>query len=254
MRTLYSQGKQSESEFWFKALVDTKKVTAWDWRQNGKRLNKVMKYREAAQSYREAAMLGGDWTNWCEASISLSLVNGEEDAQLYVARKCISEGSGKKDPGYLLLEANKNIAFILNYRGVYQEALSHAREATALRPSDSFAFHAQAEALIGLHRFQEAINVSSQAIRLSDGKYAFMHFTLASAYYSVENWQLAMQSYEKAAQLDSQNSAAAYNVALCNQRLGYFRDAAKWYEEALRRRPNHPDRQDILNRIQILRR
>jgi hypothetical protein len=37
-------------------------------------------------------------------------------------------------------------------------------------------------------------------------------------------------------------------------RLGFSLDAARWYEELLRRDPNRTDRQDLLNRIAALRR
>ena len=254
VRTTYSQGKQAESDFWFRALVETSKVNAWDWEQNGRRLDGVRRYREAGQSYRQAALLGGSWTNWCEAAGSFALADGEDDAVLACARKCVSEGSGKKNSESRLGNAHRLIAGILNERGVYQEALSHAREACALNPSDAWAFDAQAEALLGLRRFREAINASNSAIRLSDGKYAHMHFNLGSAYFEVENWEFARQSFEKAAQLNPKDTAAPYNVALCLVRLGYYRDAANWYEEVLRRNPNHRNRAEILSRIQILRR
>lgn len=254
VRTAHAQGKQTESDTWFKSLVETGEATAWDWQLNGGQLDRVRQYREAGRSYRQAALLGGFWTNWCEAASSFSLVDAEDDAVLACARKCIAEGSGKKDSESHLAQAHSNISGVLNDRGVYLEALSHAREATALNPSDPWAFDSQARALLGLRRFQEAINASNQAIRLSDGKYSTMHFKLGSAYFDVENWEFAKQSFETAARLSPKDSAAPFNVALCMVRLGFYADAAKWYQEVLRRDPNHPDRQDILSRIQTLRR
>lgn len=254
VRTAYSQGKRGEGDAWFKAFVDSGMVNAWDWQQHGNRLDGVKQYREAAQSFQQAALLGGGWTNWCEASGSFVYAGGEADAVLFAARKCISAGSGKKDSEKWLAPANYQIATVLNERGVYQEALSHARETTALNPSHSWAFNVMAEALLGLRRFQEAINASTQAIRLSDGKYSSMHFNLGSAYFEVENWILAKNSFEKASQLNPKDDAAVYNVALCCARLGYYRDAANWFDEVLRRNPSRKDRQEILSKIQILRR
>jgi tetratricopeptide (TPR) repeat protein len=150
--------------------------------------------------------------------------------------------------------AHIEIASVLNQRGVYQEALNSAREASVLDPSNAWAFDAQAEALLGLRRFQEAMNASNQAIRLSDGKYSYMHFKLGSAYFELGNYEFARQSYEKAAELNPSDDAAPYNVALCFARLGFNHDAARWYAEVLRRNPNHPEKQEILNRIQVLRR
>jgi tetratricopeptide (TPR) repeat protein len=111
-----------------------------------------------------------------------------------------------------------------------------------------------ADALNHLQRFNEAINASKEAIRLSDGKYAFMHFRLGTSHFDTENWELARQSFENAAELDTKDDAAAYNVAVSLTRLGYFGDAAHWFEEALRRNPNRNDRDDLRRRIESLRR
>src|SRR5439155_17647802 len=116
-------------------------------------------------------------------------------------------------------------------RGVYEEALSHAKEATTLNSENASAYDQQAVALLGLHRNQEAINASKQAIRLSDGKFGIMHFHLGSANFETENWQFARQSFEKAAELMPNSDASAYNVALCLRRQGLFLDAVHWYEE-----------------------
>lgn len=254
VRTAYSLGRPADGDSWFKYLATSGQAKAWDWQQNGSRLDQRRQYKEAGQSYQQAAVLGGAWTNWCEAAGSFSLSAGAEDSVLVCARKCVSEGTGKKDSEKRLAQAHGSIAAVLNERGVYQEALSHAREASVLDPSDAWAFDSQAESLLGLRRFQEAINASNQAVRLSDGKYSSMHFKLGSAYFEVENWEFARQSFEKAAKLNPKDDAAPYNIALCLVRLGYHGDAAQWYEEVLRRNPNHPQKQEILNRIQALRR
>jgi tetratricopeptide (TPR) repeat protein len=254
IRTAYALQQAPQGNKWFEALVSMGVATALDWQSQGKRLDGVRAFREAGQSYLQSARLGGAWTNWCEASGSLSLVSGEEDAVLSSARQCLSDGVGKPNSEPQLAEAHREIANVLNRRGVYQEALSHAKESSVLAPSSAWAFQAQAEALVGLRRFQEAINASNQAIRLSDGKYGTMHFVLGSAYFDLENWEFARQSFEKAAQLEPKDDAAPYNVALCLARLHYYGDAANWYEEVLRRNPNHPQKQDILNKIQVLRR
>ena len=129
----------------------------------------------------------------------------------------------------------------------------HAREAAGINPNDAFFQDTLADSFNSLRRFQEAINAEKQALRLSDGKYAWMHFRLGISYFDTENWEAARQSFEKAAQLDPKDGDAAYNVALCLVRLGFYRDAASWYEEVLRRSPNHPERQEILSSIQALR-
>ena len=121
-----------------------------------------------------------------------------------------------------------------------------------LNAVDEFAYDDMANALIGLRRFGEAVTAEEQAIRLSDGKYGWMHFRLGSAYFSLENWNFAVQSFEKAAELTPAEPAAAYNVALCRQRLSQFSNAAHWYQEYLRRNPNADDQAEVLERIRIL--
>jgi tetratricopeptide (TPR) repeat protein len=254
VRTSRQLGKARESTTWFRALVDSGKANAWDWQQNGRRLDEDKQYREAGESYRKAALLGSGWSNWCEAAGSFSVAGGEEDAVLDCARRCVTGGTGKPKGEEHVAIAHRQIADVLNQRGVYQEALSHARESIALNSTDPWAFDTQADALNGLRRFREAITASSEAVRLSDGKFATMHFTLASAYYNSENWVLARQSFQKAAELSPNDDSAAYNVALCLVRMEYFRDAASWYEEALRRNPTRRDRQELLARIEALRR
>jgi tetratricopeptide (TPR) repeat protein len=250
--TAYELGRPGEIDTWFSALVETGSASASDWQDQGSRLYKLKEYNEAGLSYRQAASSGGNWTNWCEAAKSFSRAQDQPDAVLASARECIKAGTGLKDSEESLANAHLNISWVLNKRGVFAEALSHAREASNLDPSDPFSLDAQADALFGLRRFQEAINASTQAIRLSDGKYAWMHFRQGSSYFEVENWNFAKQSFEKASQLDPSDTDAPYNVALCYGRLGYRADAAKWFQEVLRRNPNHPERADIQRRISAL--
>lgn len=255
VRTTYSSGKNDQTDTWFRALVNTGKATAWDWQGQARRLDKEQRFSEAGSTWQQAAVLSPAlWTSWCEAAGSFVLAGSKGDSVLFCARKCISDGSGKPNSEARLADAHREVADVLNERGVYEEALSHANESTVLNPEGAWAYDAKAVSLIGLRRFQEAINAAKQAIRLSDGKYGTMHFHLGDAYFETENWQFAKQSYEKAAELMPGEDASAYNVALCYQRLGLFIDAANWYAEVLRRNPTRSDRQELLDRISALRR
>ena len=245
--------RSSDTDQWFSALAKTGQASMWDWEGQAQRLDAAGRSGEAGESWQKAAEFNTVWTDWCKAAGSFRLAPGKEDWTLYTARKCIALGAGKEKSEGLLSVAHDIVSSVLNDRGVYEE-LSHASEATALNSENASAYDQQAVALLGLHRNQEAINVAKQAIRLSDGKYGFMHFHLGSAYFATENWQFAKQSYEKAAELAPDDDAAAYNVAVCFQRLALYLDSAHWYEEALRRNPKRTDKQDLLNLISILRR
>ncbi len=107
-------------------------------------------------------------------------------------------------------------------------------------------------ALIGLRRFEEAVTAEQEALRLSDGKYGWMHFTLGRAYFSLENWNFAPQSYEKAAELSPKEPASAFNAALCHRRLQHWGEAIRWYREYLKRSPDADDKAEVLEAIRVL--
>src|SRR5258708_28613353 len=139
-------------------------------------------------------------------------VGNDYDAALSSGRACIAASEGKKDTDTDLALSHQLIADILNIRGVYPEALSHAKEAIALQSSNGWAYDAMAQALLGLNRPLEAITASQHAIKLTDGKYGLIHFRLGSAYFDTADWHNAEQSFQKAADLNQKDDAAAYNV------------------------------------------
>lgn len=252
LRISTAEGSTQEAEQWFQKLSATGLDRALDWESEGSRLYDQHKYKEAGDAYYKAAAKGLIKDS-CYAATDY-FISGADDASLSAARLCISDNTGKPNTDKMLSGAHWFIASVLNKRGVYGEALSHAKEASVLDPKDASNFDTVAQALIGLQRPHEAAEASDQAIRLSDGGVAQYHFTLGSAYFDMENWQLARQSYEKAAELNPKDPASAYNVALCLSKQQHFMDAAHWYEEYLRRNPDAKDKADILNRIQILKR
>lgn len=251
-RVCSSEGKPQESERWFQQLVATSMANGRDWDVEGDRLAKQNRYKDAADAYSNAAAKGVKKDS-CYGAPDY-FIAGSDDSALAAARLCISDNTGKPNTDTVIAGSHVLIALILNKRGVYSDALSHAKEATVLDPKNAASFDAVAEALIGLQRFNEAVEASEQAIRLSDGGVASYHFDLGSAYFRMENWQLARQSYEKAAELAPTDSSSAYNIALCFSKQRYYLDAAHWYEEYLRRNPNAPDKADIISLIQVLKR
>ncbi len=238
-----------EEKRWFSELQTSNQATPWDWHAHAQRLYAADEYKNAGDAYLQAGtQIKRDL---CMAG-SMYDLSSEPDSALAAYRKCIDGLTGTTGQETLLAQAHASIASTLNDRGVYTEALSHAKEATVLDPSYAFAFATEADALNNLQRFDEAINASKEALRLSDGKYAWMHFTLGTSYFHTENWQLAEKSFEKAADLNPKDDAAPFNVALCYGRLGYYTDAAHWYEEVLRRNPNRTDSAELRQRIQTL--
>lgn len=240
-----------QEKHWFSELENAGQANVFDWQSHAQHLFSNGEYKAAGDAYSQAATsLKSDW---CPAANSYDLAS-DADSSLAANRKCIDALTGTSGNETELASAHTSIAATLSDRGVYSEALSHAKEATVLDPSNAFAFSVEADALNHLQRFNEAISAANEALKLSDGKYSYMHFTLGSAYFGAENWELARQSFEKAAELDPKDDNAAYNVAICYVRQGYFNDAAQWYEDALKRNPNRDDKDELKRRITALRR
>jgi S1-C subfamily serine protease len=240
-----------EADHLLQTLRQDGKSTAWDWSYHADRLSAGDLFERAGDSYRAAAELKGSYVNWCSAS-SMYSITLQKDAVLFCARKCIENGTGEKGSEPLLAKAHREIADVLNERGVYTEGLNNAKEATVLNVNDPFGYDDMAVALIGLHRFDEAVNAEQQAIRLSDGKFGWMHFNLGAAYFALENWNFALPSFQKASELNPKEPSSAYNVALCHQRLQHWADAVHWYQEYLRRNPTADDKEHVLEMIRIL--
>ncbi len=253
IRTASELNNVDESDHYFELLLKAGKDSWFDWRMQASRKASIGDNLAAGHAYWKAAEFEMDWKDYCTASAYLYGLEGTSDNVLMLARKCIDLGAGKEDSDEAIADAHDSIAGILCARGVYSEAEKSARMATTLDPSNAHAFHRLSLAFSGMGKRQEAINAARQAIRLSDGKYADMHFQLGSAYFDVEDWVSSKQSYEMAAQLDPEGEAAPYNVALCLSKLRYYRDAANWFEESLRRNPNQTNRNDIIRKIQELR-
>ena len=240
-----------ESGRLLQTLQQDGKSTAWDWSSHANALSASDRYQQAGDSYRVAAELKGPYTNWCSAADMYS-VTPQKDNVLFCARKCVETGTGEKGSDHTLGKAHREIADVLSKRGVYTEALNHAKEATVLNSEDPFGYDTMADALTGLRRFDEAVNMEQQALRLSDGKFGWMHFKLGVAYSSLENWEFALQSFQKSSELDPKDASSAYNAALCHQKLHHWGDAIQWYQEYLKRDPNADDRAQVLNTIRIL--
>lgn len=219
--------------------------------------------RKSAASWAQAGKLGSDsgWERFCQAAETLEFWlpaeqwrETDNDTVLRYYRECIAAGAGKENSVPRLAKAHQRISIILSSRHVYQDALSHAREAVALDPEEAANQLGVARALNGLKRYLEARDASRRAVSLSDGRFSSMHFELGYALFALEDFEAALASFEKAAELDEDDDVAPYNIALCNLRLQRKMEAARWLDETLRRRPAHPRRAELLEMIADLRR
>jgi len=126
--------RPTDVDKWFEALTKTGNASGFDWEGQARRLDGASRYSEAGAAWQQATSMNGTWSDWCEAAGSYALSGGKEDLVLYDARKCIADGSGKPKSETNLAEVHRLVANVLNDRGVYEEALSHAKESTVLSP------------------------------------------------------------------------------------------------------------------------
>lgn len=255
LRTLFLMaadlGKNDEALKWFEEIEDLGFYPDLMHQSYAKVLENEGKFDQAARAHLIVAQ-GGPWPAWCDAGRNFYLAD-EYDSALSALRTCIDQSMIEQDYEAQIPAAHLVMSVILNERGVYEESIKHAEIAIDLVPNQPNPYYVLSQSLQVLGRYDEAIDAVKEAIRLSDGRYAAMHFQLGSIYFDQSSWRLARVSFEKAAELDVVGTAAPYNVALCFSREGYYRDAAEWYQKVLARDPRHPERESILERIRLLR-
>ena len=196
----------AESDRWFQALVKVR-ASSFDWADQAKRQYQRREFKTAGASYLRAGELLEDPDGFrlaryiCAAADAYMTDGTEPDRTLETSRSCIEKVG--TSPFFAPVRARSHfaIANILNDRGIYEEALRHAKEATEIDPGDAFAWQERAESLTRLGQAKEAIAAAKEAIRLSDGKYGHMHFTLGAALFDAHDFRAARQSFEKAAEL-----------------------------------------------------
>jgi tetratricopeptide (TPR) repeat protein len=248
----------SQRGTYFSQLASTGKATAQEWSDEGYRLLDEKQTAAAVADFQQAGGLSEDGIYWCRAALSEpNLPHFDIDVLLRDGKTCLTKETvaptkNIADLNGVLTTVNVSLANALNTRGVYTEALNYAREATKLGPTDFSGFDAMGDAFYYLQRYTESVSAEKEAIRLSNGKYSYTHFRLGSAYFELEQWKSAQDSFEQAWQEDQRNDIAAYNVAASLSRQGYYSDAAQWYRKVLRVNPNREDKAELLKKIEAL--
>jgi S1-C subfamily serine protease/Flp pilus assembly protein TadD len=251
-RGLFRTSKEpADAASWFKQIIDNGGAEEFDWSSLAERLYRDREFQRAGDAWLRAAEFRATTEYLCQAGFSYWSAE-LLDNSLSSFRKCTEVAAREESAEARLANAYSVMSSILFRRGVYEQSISYAKQALALSPEDSVAYHNLSRSLRAVGRSAEAAAAAEAAIRLSDGRWSDMHFALGAAYFDLENWNRAALAFEKAAELDPQDSAAAFNAGLSMQRQGFSLDAAKWYKEALRRNPSHPDKDQILRTIRVL--
>jgi tetratricopeptide (TPR) repeat protein len=251
-RVSHQLGRDPEAENWFKKSDTAVRQNAYIRSEFAGFLADRSKFSEAGDAYMEAfqqAPLVYQYV--CSAGYDYYIADRNDDT-LSAARKCLELATVKKGAEQEISMAHKEIANVLIIRGVYDDGAAHAREAIAVDSNDGFAYWYLARALNGQRRFTEAVGAAQTAIRLSDGKYGAMHFTLGSAYFQLKQWPEATQAFQKAAELSPKDADAAYNVGASLYNSRYYAQSLTWYREVLKRDPNYSSKEEVLRAIDEL--
>jgi tetratricopeptide (TPR) repeat protein len=248
--------RPDEAERWFRHYASLHKPQAYEWDLEGDRRAAVSDLPGTVDAYEKAASSSDYYAyDYCYATPAAILMANQGDRVLTDGRKCVdasvkantnNEQHFKKQ----LPIVYRDMAEILEQRGVYQQALEYIKESLSATPDDPYSLDTEADIFSGLGRNSECIAASTAAIRASDGKYPWMQFRLGNCYFATEDWAKAEASFRMAAQDDKTDAASAFNLGLSLQRQGYNGDAQQWFREALNRKPNDELRAKILHAIQ----
>lgn len=251
-RGLFRTSKEAaEAASWFKQIIDNGGAMEFDWDTLAWRLYKEREFERAGDAWLRASEFRSTTEYLCQAGFSYWSAE-LLDRSLSSYRKCVEASAQEEGVEKRLAEAYSVMSSILYSRGVYEQSISYAKQALTLSPEDPWTYYNLSRSLRAVGRGAEAAAAAETAVRLSDGRWSDMHFELGAAYFDLENWNRAALAFKKAAELDPQDSAAAYNTALCMQRQGFSLDAATWFKEVLRRNPSHPNKEQILRTIRAL--
>jgi S1-C subfamily serine protease len=252
-RGLFRTSKDlSEASTWFKQVEDHGGAEEFDWTYLAREAEEAENFGFAGEAWMRAAELKASSANLCGAGFSFWFAD-QLDRALDSLRKCVEVAALEKESGGTLTQAYTAMSAIFFDRGVYDQSIAYAKQAIELFAEDPWPYLHLSRSLHALGRDLEAVAAAESAIRFSDGKYGDMHFALGAAYFSLGNWERSARAFTKAAELDPKDTASAFNVGLCLQRQMFYLDAAKWFEEVLKRNPSHPDREEILRKIRALR-
>lgn len=245
-------GERAQAKRYFAQLTEISSDPN-HWLEYAERMAGDRDFEEAGRAYMRLAQLSPSAEKpryFTFAAIQYGLASRQDDA-LDAARKALALAALTDTETVSV--CHRLIGEILCERGVYEEALLHAREAVAANGGDYRGYLLLARALKGLHRSPEAIVAADAALKISEGRDAGVHFLRGMIYFDMGQWADAAEAFKHAAALDTTDAASTFNIALCLQNEGFDSDAADWFQETLRRDPAHPKRIELERHIKKVR-
>jgi TolB-like protein/Tfp pilus assembly protein PilF len=140
-------------------------------------------------------------------------------------------------------EAHSLLGQILAQKGELEASVAEINEAIALRPNYWAHHYALGLTFYGAGRFSDAVAAFGRVTELQpDNSWGFQ--MLGTSYHALDDTPKAIANYRRAIQL---GDAMAYsNLGLVYLADGRFAEAARAYEEAIRREPRSPLKHRIL--------
>ena len=132
------------------------------------------------------------------------------------------------------------------------EALSGLEELVPQFPRDSVLYFLMGNIQQELGRVTASVASYERSIELNP-RYSDTHMNLGRSYFSLRNLKQARASLEKAVELDRRNHLAFYHLGLLNEELAEVDFAIESYFRALRIAPDHPDSNNNLGKIFLVR-
>lgn len=149
------------------------------------------------------------------------------------------------DPQYA--EAHSNLGLIYKYRGSYPEAIRYFDKATKIDPKWAVPYNHLGTVYIATEEYGKAIESFKRALT-KDKKLADAYHNMGIAYLSRSkkesdpkpDWKRAVESLQKATQIDSHLYNAHLELADTYRKLGDWEKAVIRYRVAIETNPNDP--------------
>jgi TolB-like protein len=120
----------------------------------------------------------------------------------------------------------------------HQEAIAKAQRAIALDPNDAYSYLAMAYAFIYAARPEEALDFVGKAMRLDPHYPAYYLLVFGLAHFSMEQFEEAATSFERALKRNPENYAPLIHLAAAYGHLGRKQEATAAIEEFKKVWPN----------------
>jgi tetratricopeptide (TPR) repeat protein len=134
-------------------------------------------------------------------------------------------------------ETDTLLAIALRRIGRNEDALSRLKRATKRRPAFGAAFHELGYLLFSMERYDEAIEVLSQAHELLP-MMPELSVLLGNVFLACRNFHSAKNYFARALNISPNSSDAMYGLATAHWRLCEYRAAADLFRRHLMRNPN----------------